>query len=224
MRRKRDIRLAGATFMAVALLLLLPCVSTAGSLEPTPDAVDPSGNPMPTMKTLDEVLPAWSQILPANDGPNGDPCNSSRFKCVLNGEAVLDKETGLVWEREPHEWKGEYNLNWAIKICNDGPVYSRSGWRLPTVQELESLVDWTNYNPALPSGHPFIGVKWGFIDGKGALYWSSTPHPTCLSSNGVSTVYFGNGAISCWDRNETHYVWCVRGGQNIGADLLLYVK
>jgi len=96
MRRKRNIGVVVSIFMAVVLALFLPGIGFSGSLEPTPDATDPSGNPVPTMKTLDEVLPAWSQKLRADDGPNGDKCNSSRFKCVLDGEAVLDKETGLV--------------------------------------------------------------------------------------------------------------------------------
>lgn len=33
-----------------------------------------------------------------------------------------------------------------------------SQWRLPNVRELQSLIDYGEYNPALPTGHPFTGV------------------------------------------------------------------
>lgn len=44
-----------------------------------------------TMKTLDQIPPTWSHTMPA----------AQRFEVVFDGEAVLDKETGLVWEQSP---------------------------------------------------------------------------------------------------------------------------
>src|SRR4030042_6763784 len=102
MKRGESIRLVVLIFMAVALALFIPGISFAGSLEPTPEAVDPSGNPVPTMKTLDQIPPTWSQKL---------QCNTTacpRFEIVMDGAAVLDKETGLVWQRSP----GGYTVSW----------------------------------------------------------------------------------------------------------------
>ena len=73
--------------LVIAILtavLFMPGMVKAGNLEP-------SAGPGSTMKTLDEIPPTWSQKLPA----------AQRFTIVLDGEAVLDKETGLVWEKSP---------------------------------------------------------------------------------------------------------------------------
>ena len=190
-------------------LSLLPCLSIAGSLEPTPDAVDPSGNPVPTMKTLDEVLPSWSQKLRADDGPNGDSCNSSRFKCVLDGEAVLDKETGLVWQRHPANVElSWYSGQWSCWAAYTG---GRAGWRLPTIQELESLSDYCpdQWAWSLPCGHPFLNAEY--------FYWSATTwffdsnraiafHPRVGAGSRDKTIEPGSGN------------WCVRGGFGINVN------
>jgi len=47
----------------------------------------------------------------------------------------------------------------------DGSV--AGDWRLPNVKELQSLIDFGQLDPALPTGHPFSGVQ-------SLGYWSST--------------------------------------------------
>jgi len=86
---------------------------------------------------------------------------------AFGGAAVLDKETGLVWERSPST--GWQNWNSAQAYCNVSAVGGRKGWRLPTLQELASLVDPTQFNPALPLNHPFQDVTPLF-------YWSATTY------------------------------------------------
>ena len=95
------------------------------------------------------ATPSWDQTLPAN----------TRFIVLtnMNSEAVLDRETGLVWEKSPStstfSWQG------AQIQCNQLTVGNRKGWRLPTNQELASLVDPSVSAPTLPAGHPFINVQ-----------------------------------------------------------------
>jgi hypothetical protein len=211
MKRGENIRLAGAILMAVALALFLPGIGDAGSLEPTPDAVDPSGNPVPTMKTLNEIPPSWSRILPANDGPNGDPCNSSRFKCVLDDRAVLDKETGLVWEREPYWGVTLADWNDAKFWCLFSNAGGREGWRLPTYFELSSLREYCpNDQRLLPCGHPFIHI----LDDH---YWSATT--STHDATRARYVGFGpSGDRGSDSKTVGKRYWCVRGGFGVNYE------
>jgi len=189
--------------IAFAVALLLPGLSTAGSLEPPSNAVDLSGSPVPTMKTLDEIPPTWSQRLPADDGPNGDTCNSSRFKCVMDGNAVLDKETGLVWRRYPVcDLKNWYEAHWSCAVTYRS---RRIGWRLPTIYELASLLD----NGPLPNGHPFLYVE-------PANYWAATSDFS--NNNRAWAVDFGRGGVNYFDKTDPHCYWCVRGGLGVNYE------
>jgi len=166
--------------------IFLPGPVGAGDLEPP-------GPPGSTMKTLDQISPTWSQKIPGAD----------RFELVLDGEAVLDKETGLVWEQDP--WTATSVWADACNECYIKYVGGRGGWRLPTVEELASLVDVTQNSPALPVGHPFSS------DVQSSGYWSSTTYvPVPAYAHYVS---FYGGLVSNTDKNlNVHHVWCVRGG------------
>ena len=79
--------LAGA--LGIVLVLSLGRVIQAGPL-------DPPGPVASTMRTIDELVPSWGKTLTATGG-----CNSQRFTCAMGNAAVLDHETGVVWQRVP---------------------------------------------------------------------------------------------------------------------------
>ena len=79
---------------------------------------------------------------------DSDPADES----TLDDDVVLDRETGLVWQRTV----SAVSVDWftAISYCYTTTAGGRKGWRLPAVEELASLVDSTQTNPSLPVGHP----------------------------------------------------------------------
>ncbi len=141
--------------------------------------------------------------------------NTGRFKVLseFGGAAVFDKETGLVWEQSPstisRTWLG------AQHHCNTETVGNRKGWRLPTVQELTSLLDTSNSSPALPTGHPFTLTS----SQEDGFYWSATT----LASDAAFAwfVDLSDGDVDGSenpDNNKTGsslFGWCVRGGQGV---------
>lgn len=119
-------------------------------------------------------------------------------------DIVLDKMTGLTWERSPDTTK---KRNWAsaVRVCYSKRYAYHWGWRLPTIEELATLVYDLEVQPGLPPGHPFI------LPGHlGKAYWSST-------TDAIETYtawfldFYGGLHTEVKDDWET-YVWCVRGG------------
>ncbi|MGH9866949.1 MAG: DUF1566 domain-containing protein [Candidatus Polarisedimenticolia bacterium] len=181
--------------VALAVLGLLAAEVGAGNL-------DPSGPPGPTMKTLDEIPPTWSFLI----------AGASRFRPALSGgSAFLDKETGLVWQKVPSS--GSWSWSVAQGFCLAQPIGSRLGWRLPTAEEMFSLIDPTQTGaPFLPTGHPF-----GTIEG---VFWTSTTNAN--NTAGALGVDFSAGifpliSTDISKTSGTAKVWCVRGGYGYEA-------
>lgn len=126
----------------------------------------------------EEFLPPApdSKTLSSNDG-GPDGCDSSRFKCVMEGKAVLDKQTGLTWARNANILEMAVPYEEAAKLCEIIEIGGKNDWRLPTKDELITLLDTSQSGPALPEGHPFTNVlvKVGNCD-----YW------TCSECEGDS--------------------------------------
>lgn len=130
----------------------------------------------------------------------------TRFKVLseFGGQAVLDKETGLVWEQSPAT--GTLDWNTARFQCTSLTTGGRKGWRLPSVHELASLIDPSVTNPILPPGHPFQNIQ-------SAYYWSATTIADLPTF--AWFVNFGSGLVSNGgNKSFVSFFWCVRGGMN----------
>jgi len=76
-----------------------------------------------------------------------------------------------------------------------------SDWRLPSLGELKSLIDETEYNPALPPGNPFMNVQ-------SLPYWSSTTYASNAYPAWFVDMYSGLAGFN--DKSNTFSVWPVR--------------
>ena len=207
MRTKKSILWMLAVLLAcMATVFFLSQAVIAGSLEPPPEAFDGSGNPASTMKTLDQMLPNWSQKLQC------DEIACPRFEVVMDGAAVLDKETGLVWAKNANIVGTKTWLS-GMFYCRTLNLGGRKGWRLPTVEELLTLVDKSQSNPALPVGHPFDNVQYGSED----YYWTSTSYQFYGLDNACN-VKVATGEDFAPETSYPLNIWPVRGGNpTLGA-------
>jgi hypothetical protein len=99
-------------------------------------------------------------------------------------------------------WGGSID-NWA-----DAQTYCQnlnlggysSGWRLPTLIELESVVNDSVYNPAIDTtAFPGTPSYW---------FWSSSPY--AYATSGAWVVNFVFGYTLTYDTSNTYRVRCVR--------------
>jgi hypothetical protein len=131
-----------------------------------------------------------------------DKVMKKRF--VDNGDGtVTDKETGLMWvkdgksegcnQSEPLAWKQ------AIKFCEKLKFAGYDDWRLPSIKELQSIVDYETCKPSIDNI---------FSNTQKSLYWSSTEHTVYTSL--AWGAYFSYGSVGFGSKKVALYVRPVR--------------
>ena len=124
---------------------------------------------------------------------------NSRYEKPGDG-TVIDHATGLMWTADD---VGENRLNWndADAAAKAVTLGGHSDWRLPTRQELLTLVDDTRVNPAIDTS--------AFPSCKSAWYWTGTAWAGSPAS-GAWFVNFGDGYSSVSGRYNCARVRAVR--------------
>jgi hypothetical protein len=223
---------AGIGIMVLLLVTFFSGFAAAGDLAPPSDAVDASGDPVATMVTLDEIhslveninalvdtggLEQTGQTTSYATGDDGDLQKGNalpdpRF-CENGDGTVTDNLTGLVWLQDANKGDGKMTWEDALTYCSSLEADSSEltddsvagDWRLPNIKELLSLVDYSQSNPVLPSGHPFTNVK------ELGRYWSSSTD--AADSGSAWYVHMEDGDSDDKNKaNNSFYVWPVRDG------------
>ncbi|MCP4666990.1 MAG: DUF1566 domain-containing protein [Deltaproteobacteria bacterium] len=194
---------------------------------------EPASGPGSTGHTLDEV---YEKAIPTQvhktgqtelyyTGDDGDVEKGVAWpnpRFTDNGDGtVTDNMTELIWLKDA-SCLGGMRWTWAVDVCStilkDGFCGLTDGseegdWRLPNIEELQSLIHYGFYLPAVPNtagtgkwkeGDPFNNLM-------SRRYWSSsTPPGEETSAWSVDTLY---GTVRPYLKSDAWDTLAVRGGK-----------
>lgn len=122
----------------------------------------------------------------------------ARFTVEDDNETVTDHKFGLVWQRADDE----EHRNWtsAKQYCSDLVLGGKSNWRLPSVDELPTIVDHSRVNPAIDPAFQCRSVYYW----TGSTYVNNPAH--------AWYVNFFDGTKYAISKTNHYYVRCVRVG------------
>lgn len=98
-------------------------------------------------------------------------------------KTITDTSTNLMWKQEQEE--GVYDWKEAVELSCD--FAGHDDWRLPTIKELLSIVNYEKFNPALSDLFTLSALHSVIADS----FWSSSPY--AHSSSNAWVVYFNYG-------------------------------
>lgn len=154
---------------------------------------------------------SFNNVIPcAGSGQDGEiqagvAWPNPRF--VVNGDqTVTDALSGLSWTQDASLVSASWQVGLDyIRDLNTSNYLGHNDWRLPNINELTSLVNIGQSNPAA-----WLNLQ-GFSNVIPLYYWSSSSSVDSATGN-VWSVDMSDGYVSSRVRANGQYVWPVRGG------------
>lgn len=117
---------------------------------------------------------------------------------TVTADTVFDTKTSLTWQRSAPS--ALYTQANAAAYCQSLGLGGMTGWRLPTIKELQSLVDIRTSKPAIDAA-VFPGTA-------SNEYWSSSSF--AINTSYAWTVTFSYGNVNSGPVTNDYLVRCVR--------------
>jgi len=207
-----DVNGSGAIDIADAIYLLSYIFASG----PLPEPIVCAGGGLPATGqemchgTWGEAIDCARTEFPGMDGFYRAGC-PTEGRYVDNGDGtVSDTCTGLMWQKDTPDLSGngtagnEDRLTWqgALKYCDGLSLGGHDDWRLPSIRELLSIVDYSRSDPAID---PILGAVRG-------SYWSSSTYAAGPKRAWNVPFWFGGGD-DVSEKSYLFHVRAVRGGQ-----------
>jgi hypothetical protein len=238
--------LVAAVPSALALLLTLPAPAPG-----TDYAVVDTGQELCYDGKNEITPPAQGEAFYGQDAQY----DGNQPSYALSGDAltVYDNVTTLTWVQSPDtDGDGDIGTNdkvtWAdlpsyVAGLNTDSYGGFDDWRVPSIKELHSLMDFRGTDPSPEVTNPddltpyidtdYFAFGWGDVAAGERIidsqYWSSTEY-VWTTMGGDTTVFgvnFADGRIKGYPRDmgpegeQTQYVRCVRGGADYGTNVFV---
>lgn len=181
----------------------------APQAEAVPRAETPMAE-MPMQAPSIAVPPPVAEPAPPDDTIVWSAATANFFS--PDGTAI-DSATGLMWMRcaEGQTWTGATcsgeaaEFKWEAARGLRRTYAGHSDWRLPSIRELQTLVELGREKPAIDTAI--------FPATPSSDFWSGSPNAS--KSSYAWGVYFSDGYASNGDRSYDSHVRLVRGGQSL---------
>ena len=113
---------------------------------------------------------------------------------------VKDPGTNLIWEDTVHVSEEKLTHAEAASYCAALKLGEVANWRLPTITELLTTVDYKRFEPATLKEFSHVKVD--------SFYWTSTPY--LRSKDKFWGVDFKDGTTDSASKNYNRHVRCVK--------------
>lgn len=146
--------------------------------------------------------------------------STNTFSYTDNGDGtVTDNVTGLMWQQDPGD-----KMNWeeAVSMVEDFELAGYTDWRLPTIKELYSLIDFSGVTESKPYiDTDYFVFNYGDVTGERAIdsQYATTTIYDSTTMGGNTTVFgvnFADGRIKGYPTSKEFYVMLVRGDSTYG--------
>ncbi|RLA69321.1 MAG: DUF1566 domain-containing protein [Epsilonproteobacteria bacterium] len=118
---------------------------------------------------------------------------------LVAGEMAVDSRTGLTWQDNRFVESERVTYAQAEKLCKELRLGKHNDWRIPTIRELLSIIDYKKYDPAILDG---------FSVDDASYYWSSTQYMG--DPDKVWGIDFKDGAADANGKAYDRRIRCVR--------------
>ncbi len=118
------------------------------------------------------------------------------------GDVVRDNSTGLTWQDNEEAKINKKSWSAAKSYCQHLTLDGKNNWRLPTIKELQSIVDIGKENPSIKNGYSSVASY---------AYWSSSAYVSDSSKAWI--VFFNYGYENYYFKTRKFHVRCVRNRQ-----------